>query len=206
MDIKDILLSFQKSKKLTGRKFADKIGVDSSQYNKWVTGANVPSIKNLEKIKTMYPDFDYSGNMVAEPGMEYVTKSKSLPVFDIYGPREKGRGYDIKKCRVIDYFAITLFSDAIGYVKMKDESMKGILNLGDYAALYDGSKGSVIFGEKYLIVFVNPTREPIIRFIRRGTGKDAWLFKANNPNFDDFELSHDKIEKIYLVRGGVLAG
>lgn len=48
--------------KLSDRKFAESIDTAPEQVNRWLKGVVSPSIRTLEKIKSVYPEFNYEGN------------------------------------------------------------------------------------------------------------------------------------------------
>src|SRR5947207_1581061 len=123
MNIREILKAFIKSKHISQKEFAESIGMQKANFNKYFTANTKPSFKTLEKINKVYPDFRYDGlNIIEEPPMVFNVARKALPVFDIYSPAVSGvkDNYDIDSASVIDYFAVSLFKDYYGFVKIKD--------------------------------------------------------------------------------------
>lgn len=193
-------------KRLNQSKFAESLGMHRANFNKYFTTETKPTQATIDLVKSKYPDFDEDGVYeLNEAPMEWKLKTRSLPVYDLFGYFPPGKHYDLNSAKVLDYFAIPMFKDGIGFVKMKDDAMKDLLNNGDYAFLADAQVSAVVLGEKYLIIFNDPSREPVARFIRKGKTPQSWLLKCPNPEFDDFEVLIKDVREVFAIKGGVMA-
>lgn len=54
MEIKDILKSIRKDKKLTQQQVADKLGISRVAYTKYENGDNMPTTESILKLAEIY--------------------------------------------------------------------------------------------------------------------------------------------------------
>lgn len=132
-------------------------------------------------------------------------KRNDVPVYSdakVYGGFEDAIT-DVITLKPSTIVNIPFFRGCDGAVQVTGNSMKGLINNGDFVGvkrLYDWNE--IIYGEPHLII-TKIDKEPTVKFLKRHETNDDlfWLVPYNIEQFEPQEIAKANISHIYRVKG-----
>ncbi len=162
----------------------NKIVVNAGVSKKWlVDGAGVPFAKS-----------DYPEQVVAD-----MTDSDSgTPVYDIdVTAGAMSREMIFADDRIIGRINVPGISPESRIVKVSGDSMRPVINSGDYIAVHEIRDMSVIYWGQIYVVVLDDYR--MVKYLRRHADDDKVILRSENSMYDDMVLPRSAIVKLFFV-------
>lgn len=187
-------------KKISERQFAANVGVRAEQLNKWINDKAKPTLRNIEKVKSVYPDFNYTTNDNTD-STEQPDHSKEIPYYDIDATAGDISVFSDNSEKPTSYFNIPAFADCSFGMNVYGHSMYPKITNGDIILCREIELRDFFnYGEIYLII----TKEQrLIKYIKRHDDKTYLRLESENKEFDTIDLPIKSILKLYLVKGTI---
>lgn len=217
--VKDRIVKFLETNKISKRGFANAIGRSNSYVNNIV---NTISVDALNAIKVAYPDLNTDWLLTGEGEMlksqnqtnvKYIAPylgedSVNVPHVtqrairywtdvDVAGGTEKL--FEDTLTDNYEDMVIPEFRDCTDAVNLYGDSMSPRYNPGQIVILKEWTDPFIAFGQVYLVITKSGFRT--VKYLRKGDKSSEVLCVSENPKYDPFTIGLEDILKMYLVKG-----
>ena len=154
--------------------FANRIGTDVSNLSKHLNGKLPISDALVNKI-------------VVNLGVSkvWLTTGAGVPF-----PR-------VQDDRIVGRINVPGISQESRIVKVSGDSMRPVINEGDYIAVHEIRDMSVIYWGQIYVVVLDDYR--MVKYLRRHPKNGMVILRSENKMYDDIELPCDAIRKLFFV-------
>ncbi|GFI13233.1 HTH-type transcriptional regulator PrtR [Muribaculaceae bacterium] len=205
-DVQDRLRYLIKLSRMTQAEFAQRIGVNSANLSRILTGRMAPTdgflnrvVVNLGVSKAWLSEGSdvpfprsSSGKTPARP------QAGGAPVYDIdvtAGLTPLSRMFTDE--RVIGHVRLPGIDPELPIVRVSGNSMSPRLNSGSYISIRPMRLDSTIsWGQIYVVVHRDFR---VVKYVRRNPDPAKVTLHSENPDYDDIEIDRTDIEGLYLV-------
>lgn len=209
----DVLKGFVKKTGLSERKVALMLGVNPSQFNKWMHGVNTPYMDTLSKLSSNCVELkDYvdslSINQLSGQITNHTNKGKKgeglVPFYEIDFAAGEIELIDDHGHGQPKYFIdIPEFSGCTAF-RVYNESMEPLIKSGSivFGTVVPEWNIHLEYGQVYGIVCTDKRR--YMKYVRKSTHPDkTLLLVSENSSYDAFEVPRNKIASVWLIHGWV---
>lgn len=209
MDLKTLILSELKRKKIPVKDACERLGVSKPTFYVKI-GAEVPDPEFLTKVKTILNiDPNFREKQVVQPHGELVNirqnKRKNNALIPFYNADFMAGNaelfYDDGTIYPEYYMDVPEFAGCTAFRAYSD-SMEKIIKSGNvlFAVKIEDWKSHLEYGQIYGITCIDGRR--YLKYIRKADDEERFfLLKSENPDYDDFKIPKDKIKNIWLIEG-----
>lgn len=197
------LKSFIKSKKMSQKEFSVLTGIDPYQISKIVNNKLRMSIDHVNKIRSVFSDFDPQLVRDIPDFTENITGDQ-IPVYNVKVFGTISPVFDDNEILLpLAIKRIPHFSRADGAVQVNGHSMKGYINHGDWIVIKKiTNKEVIIYGEPYLIITKSDNLRTV-KFVKECTDDEdlLTLVPYNIEQFEPQDIEKNEILELYEIIG-----
>ena len=187
---------------LSGRAFAEMIGISHDRLKQWEIKDLEPRFEDRKLIEAFF----------GEP-MESIMKLKSIPselLTTSNKSTEKTIPYypDINASAGLNFLMnnghnysvpITIPNvDAEAFINVFGDSMYPKFCSGEIIGIKTIEKDFVMFGQAYVIQMTDG--EAYIKYIKKGKDDKHWILASENERYEPKEFNLSKIEKVFIIK------
>ena len=190
--------------------FANRIGTDVSNLSKHLNGRLPISDALVNKIVVnlgVSKDWLTTGEGVPFPRVQppatiaagRIAEAESgTPVYDIdVTAGSASREMIFADDRIVGRINVPGISQESRIVKVSGDSMRPVINEGDYIAVHEIRDMSVIYWGQIYVVVLDDYR--MVKYLRRHPKNGMVILRSENKMYDDIELPCDAIRKLFFV-------
>jgi phage repressor protein C with HTH and peptisase S24 domain len=203
--------------------FENSLNASRGSISKAVKEGKSIGSNTLEKILSAYPDLNATWLLTGDGEMlntnvagnvttyklksDTAVESQQIPLYDI----EAVAGLvplfnDARNLEPIDHISIPYLPKCDGAIYVTGDSMYPLLKSGDivlYKKLHD-IQNEIFWGEMYLLSLDVSGEEYItVKYIRKSPKEGFVILASQNPDYQDKEVSLDKIKALALVKASI---
>jgi phage repressor protein C with HTH and peptisase S24 domain len=203
--------------------FENSLNASRGSISKAVKEGKSIGSNTLEKILSAYPDLNATWLLTGDGEMlntnvagnvttyklksDTAVESQQIPLYDI----EAVAGLvplfnDARNLEPIDHISIPYLPKCDGAIYVTGDSMYPLLKSGDivlYKQLHD-IQNEIFWGEMYLLSLDVSGEEYItVKYIRKSPKEGFVILASQNPDYQDKEVSLDKIKALALVKASI---
>lgn len=190
--------------------FAKRIGTDISNFSKLING-KLPVSDSL--VNRIVVNLGVSKQwLVAGEGTPFQKNEapqtivvpqisehhKGSPVYDIdVTAGALSREMTFADDSIIGYVNVPGVASGNKIVRVSGDSMKPVINDGDYLSIREITDMSVIFWGQIYVVLLDDYR--MVKYLRRHEDNSMVILRSENPQYDDIELPRTAIRGLFFV-------
>jgi SOS-response transcriptional repressor LexA len=190
--------------------FADKIGMDKSNFSKLFTTDKPIGDGILTKIAyglNVNKNWLLTGEGdMFKPELPVANSlQRGVPYYDIDVSASFIESFSDIKEEPDFYVDFKPFNDCTVYLTVYGDSMYPLFASGEIAALKKVDNPNYIqYGEPYLVITnAEANNMRTLKLIRKSQDKRMIILKPANPNFDELEIPRDTILSLYIAKGKI---
>lgn len=169
----------------------NRIVANAGLNKEWLqNGTDLPFAKPRPAVNTM--------NM--EPLIADNAMRQGTPVYDIdVVAGDAPRSLMFTDDQIIGYVSLpNLAANNCRIVRVSGDSMKPVINNGDYIAIRELSNTRQIFWGQIYVVLLDDYR--LIKYVRRHKDPDVLILHSANPDYDDMEVPRNEVRDLMFVQ------
>lgn len=201
---------------ITQNEFADRIGIDRSNFSKHINNKLPISDSLINKIVVsleISKSWLQSGQGEKSRRTNIHTNSKtiSLPSTAIHTDGSRGaKVYDIDVTagaigrslmfstdNLIGSIDVPFISKESSVVRVSGDSMQPVICNGDMVAIREVRNSNLIFWGQIYVILLDDYR--MVKFIRKHSNTDMVILRSANPEYDDIEITKSEIRDLFVV-------
>ena len=212
-DIVDRIKHYIIDKNINQGELANKLGYSEEYISRILRRKNPINDRFVMKIIKLFPELDKNIksdidktdlNQLREPPPIYETKNgRKIPFFntEVFATISPAMA-DVVALKPDTFIRIPIFAQGEFALQVTGNSMKGIINHGDWIVVKRiTNKEAIIYGEVFLIVTKSDNLKTV-KYIKEHENSDyLWLIPYNIEQFQPQTIRKEEILELYIVSG-----
>lgn len=192
-------------------RFAERIGVDTSNLSKYLNGHMPLSDSFLNRLVVNLgvskewlldgTDLPFGKTPVRLDGPQQgSTAEAGTPVYDVDATAglTSGRSDLFDSGNIVGWVNLPNMSPNCRIVRVSGDSMSPVIMDGDFIAVRELSNSNQIFWGQIYVIQLDDFR--LVKYVRRHTDPNMVVLRSENPNYDDMDVLRSDIHQMWLVQ------